>query len=144
MQEPHFSKQYLVRFSHCDPAGIVYFPQYLVISNWLVEDWFTEGLDVSFSDMIGPRRLGLPLVKLECEFASPSRQGDMLTMDLRLVRLGRRSLTVDIDAHVAGALRMRCRQVMVQTSLDNGCSVDIPPDIRHALQALPVDLEILV
>ncbi|POZ63217.1 acyl-CoA thioesterase [Chromobacterium alticapitis] len=136
MQDPHFSKTYPIRFSQCDPAGIVYFPQYLVISNWLVEDWFTEGLGISFSEMIGPRQLGLPLVKLGCEFMAPSRQGDPLTMELRVNRLGRRSLTLDIEGHVRGAVRMRSQQVMVQTSLADGGSADMPDDIRRALAAL--------
>jgi len=35
-----------IRFAHCDPAGIVFFPQYLVLTNALVEDWFTERLKI--------------------------------------------------------------------------------------------------
>jgi 4-hydroxybenzoyl-CoA thioesterase len=57
-----------IRFSHCDPAGIVFFPQYLVLTNALVEDWFTECLHVDYAHMIGERRVGLPIVKHDCEF----------------------------------------------------------------------------
>ena len=46
-----------IRFSHCDPAGIVFFPQYLVLTNALVEDWFTECLHVDYAHMIGERRI---------------------------------------------------------------------------------------
>lgn len=136
MQNPHFSKTYLIRFSHCDPAGIVYFPQYLVMTNWLVEDWFTEGLGIDFSDLIGRRQLGLPLVKLSCDFTAPSRHGDELTLELRLDRLGHRSLTLDIEGHVNGVVRMRSQQIMVQTSLQGGGSTDMPADIRGALDEL--------
>ena len=38
-----FERPVRIRFSHCDPAGIVFFPQYLVMTNALVEDWFNEG-----------------------------------------------------------------------------------------------------
>jgi 4-hydroxybenzoyl-CoA thioesterase len=133
MENPHFSKTYLIRFQHCDPAGIVYFPQYLVLTNWLVEDWFTEGLNIDFSDLIGKRQLGLPLVKLNCEFTAPSRHGDQLTFDLRVERLGRSSLTVVIEGHVNGVLRMRSQQTMVQTCLTDGTSTPIPADIRRSL-----------
>lgn len=136
MHNPHFSKTYPVRFQHCDPAGIVYFPQYLVMTNWLVEDWFTEGLGIDFSDMIGRRQLGLPMVKLTCEFTAPSRHGDQLTLALRIERLGERSLTVDIEGHVDGLLRMRSQQIMVQTSLLDGRSTAMPADVRGALQGL--------
>ena len=33
-----------VRFSHCDPAGIVYFPRYFDMINGVVEDWFAGTL----------------------------------------------------------------------------------------------------
>ena len=52
-----------IRFAHCDPAGIVYFPQYLVMTNALVEDWFTERLAIDYAHMIETRRVGLPIVK---------------------------------------------------------------------------------
>ncbi len=55
----------------------MYFPQYLVLFNGLVEDWFTDGLGIiSYADMLGPRRIGLPIVRLHCEFSAISRMGD--------------------------------------------------------------------
>ncbi|MFP1765378.1 acyl-CoA thioesterase [Lonsdalea quercina] len=135
MQHSHFSKSYLVRFSHCDPAGIVYFPQYLVITNWLIEDWFTEGLDIDFNVLINQRKHGLPIVKLECEFLQPSRQGDSLLMNLQVEKIGRSSLTLIIEGSVGGELRMRSRQVLVYTCLISSKSVEIPDHIRTALSA---------
>lgn len=136
MRNAHFSRQYPIRFSHCDPAGIVYFPQYLVLTNWLVEDWFTSALGIDFADLIGKRRRGLPLVKLDCEFVRPSRQGDLLTLQLRVAAIGASSLTVDIEALAGGETRMRSRQVMVHTCMERGTSAALPDDIRAALEAL--------
>ncbi|PRC94285.1 acyl-CoA thioesterase [Solimicrobium silvestre] len=129
-----FEKNYPIRFSHCDPAGIVYFPQYLVLSNWLVEDWFTEGLGIDFSHFICARRLGLPIVKLENEFLAPSRQGELLTFRLELQNLGRRSLEVLISARFGDQVRMQSKQVMVITSLESGKSIVFPDDVRQQLQ----------
>ena len=44
-----FERRVRIRFSHCDPAGIVFFPQYLVMTNVLVEDWFNESLDIDYA-----------------------------------------------------------------------------------------------
>ena len=44
--QPVFERDVLIRFSHCDPAGIVFFPQYLVMFNNHVEDWVTDGLGI--------------------------------------------------------------------------------------------------
>ena len=43
-----FHSDMLVRFSHCDPAGIVFYPQYFIMFNGLVEDWFNQGLGVNY------------------------------------------------------------------------------------------------
>jgi acyl-CoA thioesterase FadM len=38
----NFPTEYLVRFSHCDPGGIVHFPRYFDMVNSAVEDWFAR------------------------------------------------------------------------------------------------------
>ncbi len=83
-----FERDYQIRFSHCDPAGIVFFPQYLVLFNQLVEDWFTEGLGISYARLLGPRRIGLPIVRLECDFRAIGRMGETLTFGLDVERVG--------------------------------------------------------
>ena len=44
-----FEREQLIRFSHCDPAGIVFFPQYFVLFNGHVEDWFDDGLALGYA-----------------------------------------------------------------------------------------------
>ncbi len=36
-----------IRFHHCDLTGIVFFPQYFVPFNEVIEDWYTYGLDTA-------------------------------------------------------------------------------------------------
>ena len=140
-----FERRVRIRFAHCDPAGIVFFPQYLTLTNALVEDWFTDGLGIDYAAMIGTRRIGLPIVKLECEFIRPSRMGESLSMRLSLDALGRRSIGLGIDAHRDNSLCFRSKQVLVTTSLDAGKSIDIPYDIRGTLEraaSSPLDFEV--
>ncbi len=33
-----FEDDKLVRFHHCDPAGIIFFPQYFIMFNEMIED----------------------------------------------------------------------------------------------------------
>lgn len=124
-----------IRFAHCDPAGIVYFPQYLVMTNMLVEEWFNERLAIDYAHMIQTRRVGLPIVKLDCEFSRPSRMGDTITLSLDVTRIGRRSISISIVARCADEVRFRSAQVLVTTSLESGQSIDIPNDIAAALVA---------
>ena len=128
-----FERPVRIRFSHCDPAGMVFFPQYLTLTNALVEDWFTDSLGIDYAQMIGRRRIGLPIVKLECEFARPSRMGETINLTLSLAKIGQRSIGIRIVGSDSDGMRFVADQVLVTTSLDSGESISIPNDIRSAL-----------
>jgi len=59
-----FIKQYLIRLSHCDPTGTVFYPNFFHIFNALVEDWFYEAIEIRFDEFLmtrgaqGPRATG--------------------------------------------------------------------------------------
>jgi len=129
-----FERVYPIRFSHCDPAGIVFFPQYLVLFNHLLEDWFTHGLGIAYADFLGKRRIGTPTVRLECDFRAISRMGEDVTFSITPERVGGKSLTLAIEARRGDELRVRARQVLVFTSLDTHRAIDMPADVRAALQ----------
>ena len=131
---PRFEKPLRIRFAHCDPAGIVYFPQYLVMLNGHLEDWFTEGLGVSYAELLGPRRVGTPTVRLECDFTAISRPGDEVVIGLQLKHLGRSSFSIDFDIRAGDELRMKAHKVLVFTSLDTHKPIPAPDDVRHAIE----------
>ena len=129
-----FRRERVIRFSDCDPAGIVFYPQYFVMLNGLVEDWFSEGLAIGWNALVLERRIGLPTVRLEVDFSAVSRMGDQVVLSLAVERLGGRSLTLALRCESReGQLRVAVRQVLVTTSLDTHRAVDIPPDIRAAI-----------
>lgn len=133
-----FERERLIRFSDCDPAGIVFYPQYFVMFNGLVEDWFNDGLQIGYEHLVAERRVGLPTVRLEADFRAVSRFGDRVRLTLAAERLGGRSLTLQLQCLGAGGdLRMQMRQVLVTTSLDTHRAIDVPSDLREALQAIP-------
>ena len=71
-----------IRFAHCDPAGIIFFPQYLVLFNALVEDWFNQALQQPYAHMVQTERIGLPIVHLECDFRAITRMGENVDFGL--------------------------------------------------------------
>ena len=129
-----FERPLRIRFAHCDPAGIVFFPQYLVMLNNLVEEWFDAALGLPYAELIGPRRTGLPTVSLHCEFTAISRMGDDVAMGLSLERVGTKSITLLAGCRRGDELRMRVRQVLVTTHLDTHRAIDVPADVRTALE----------
>lgn len=135
-----FERPMRIRFAHCDPAGIVFFPQYLVMFNNLVEDWVTEGLGISYAELVSVRRIGMPTVSLQCEFKAVSRLGDDVTLALAPTRIGGASLRLalscfDATAERATAERVQIAQVIVFTDLNTHRPVPIPADLRRAMLA---------
>ena len=129
-----FRRERLIRFSDCDPAGIVFYPQYFVMFNGLVEDWVTEGLEVGYTALVIGRRIGLPTVRVEADFTAVSRMGDTVVLELAVERLGSRSLTLALRCvGAAGDVRMTMRQVIVLTSLETHRAIPIPDDLRSAI-----------
>jgi 4-hydroxybenzoyl-CoA thioesterase len=132
---PAFKRDRLIRFSDCDPAGIVFYPQYFVMFNGLVEDWFNEGLELGYRRTVIERRIGLPTVRLEADFKAVSAMGDWVELSLDVERLGQRSFTLQLRCvgREDASVRMLLRQVIVTTSLDTHRAVEIPADIRAAI-----------
>jgi 4-hydroxybenzoyl-CoA thioesterase len=130
----HFEREQLIRFSHCDPAGIVFFPQYFVMFNGLVEDWFDDGLGLGYANVVVKRRVGLPTVALKCDFQLPSRMGERVRLRLGVERLGRSSITLALECRSGDEVRVRLQQVLVTTALDSGRPIAIPDDVRAAIE----------
>ncbi len=134
-----FELQKLVRFQHCDPAGIVFYPQYFVLFHELIEDWFNDGLRLNYADFIANQKLGVPTVRIEVDFFAPSKIGDTLQMRLVVKRIGTSSIALSLAAFAGDVLRVRVKQTIVLFSLERRESVAIPDDLRRRLSQFLVE-----
>ena len=135
MDFPRFERQHRIRFSECDPAGIVFYPQYFVMFNNLLEAWIDSILPVGFAGYIDRLRLGMPTVRLEVEFNSISRMGDAVILSLQVTRLGTKSFTLCLRCtDEDGQERVSVTQTLVTTTLTTHQSIAIPEELRAAIQ----------
>jgi len=126
-----FERDIQVRFAHCDPAGIIFYPRYFEIINGVIEDWCAEGLGYPFRRMHMEGRHGVPIVSMEVVFENPSRLGDMLRFTVAVKRLGNKSVTLDIAADCDDEPRMRCRQVLVHSAMGRDVRAEAwPADVK--------------
>jgi 4-hydroxybenzoyl-CoA thioesterase len=130
-----FTRSVRVRFSHCDPAGIVYFPHYFDIFNGLIEDWYGEELGYDHTELVLGSRFAFPFVHLECDFKVPSRMGDVIDLTLLVEHIGRSSLGFAIICHKDGVERLRARMVTAMMSLETRQAAPLPGDLRDKLEA---------
>jgi 4-hydroxybenzoyl-CoA thioesterase len=131
-----FARSYKVRFDECDMAGIVFFPNYLIMFNHLFEDWFSDELRIPLGDYHSERKSGLPLLNLKVSFQKPSRVGDVLAWELEVRKLGVKSLILGARASCQGEERIEIETTMVAVNLvpDGIVSQEIPADIRAAME----------
>jgi 4-hydroxybenzoyl-CoA thioesterase len=121
-----------IRFSHCDPAGIVYFARYFDLLNGVVEDWFGAALGIDYHEMIGPRRIGLGYVSAAADFSMPGFMGDRLECAVVVERIGRTSLALRIHALRAAANAPENRSLSFAAADRPFAPGDAPPDGRTA------------
>jgi 4-hydroxybenzoyl-CoA thioesterase len=130
-----FRVEYLIRFQHCDPAGIVFYPRYYEMLNQVVEDWFADGLHWNWAAM-ARRAEGVPLVHASCDFLQSSQIGEHVTFTLQLTRLGRKSFNLTITGTCGGAERLRAQLVLVYVrTTDRMEAIPIPDELRARMQA---------
>jgi acyl-CoA thioesterase FadM len=59
----------------------------------------------------------------------PTRYGDRLTFNLWVMKVGRTSCELRIEASLGGELRMRVKQVLVFISSNTSRATEIPPEL---------------
>ena len=81
MAPPAFVHRRSIRFSHCDPGGIVYFPHYFEMVYEAVEDWFDTVIEPNLETRLREQGSGFPTINTKCDFFRPSRVGDVMAFD---------------------------------------------------------------
>jgi len=134
-----FVHDQLIRFAHCDPAGIVYFPRFFDLAHSTMEDWFASGLEQPLPDLIRERRVGTPTVSVQCEFVKPLRMGDTLRFELRVLKAGNASVQLAYTGKKDGVEHLRMLQTIAFMALDGGSATPIPEDLRPRIEEYLAD-----
>jgi 4-hydroxybenzoyl-CoA thioesterase len=125
-----FTLQQKVRFQHCDPAGIVFYPRYFEMVTATVEEWFAQRLGVPFETLHGPLGAAVPTASLRIDFHAPSRLGDVLEFRLRPTRIGRSSVGLSIEGSCGGEQRLSLESTLVFTKRETSKPDSWPEDLR--------------
>jgi 4-hydroxybenzoyl-CoA thioesterase/acyl-CoA thioester hydrolase len=138
MAQP-FRYQRRVEFRDTDAAGIVHFS---VFFNYMEEAecalYRELGMNVVMTDADGS--FSFPRVAAHCDYVSPLRFGDVATVDVTLLKLGRSSVTYVFDFSLDGhpVAKGEVTAVCCRLHDDGGQpnSMPIPPDIAAKLAKL--------
>ncbi|MEO8935293.1 MAG: thioesterase family protein [Burkholderiaceae bacterium] len=133
-----FTTRKQIRFHHCDPAGIVFYPQYFYLLSEAMED-FMAAAGKPQHEQINVLRRGWPIIKLDVDFVRMSRYGDEVAIDVLVRRIGGASLSLDYVIRGLDGDRLKARTTVVHVDLDTDRAIPIPDDVRAAFEPYLVE-----
>lgn len=128
-----------VEWGHCDPAQIVFNPNYF---HWMESGlhWLFEAAGLSLTGLMeqDPDFRGAPLVRSDATFKAVARVGDLMSLTTRVVRWGGRSFDLGFRFAVDGTVVVEATQTRIWGRAVPGeahrlQAVAIPDRIRDAL-----------
>lgn len=140
-----FVYRFTVRFGECDPAGVVYYPRYFDWFHRTMEAWFGEGLGYPYHQVL--EELGFPSVHAEADYKAPCRMGEQVDVQLRVGRLGRASVTLELAVvGPDGRQRATGRVVIVVIKMEPGGDQHfklrpLPDHLRQAMARYLVQVD---
>jgi acyl-CoA thioester hydrolase len=122
-----------IRYSDCDPQGIVFNGNYARYWDDALTDWFEEaGYDIT-----GMVAAGVDVVtaRMEMDFVSSAGLGDVLETSIDVESLGNTSMTVLLTTrrHSDEEVVVRGREVLVFVEPDAFRPTPVPDEIRESL-----------
>jgi len=111
-------RQLRIEWGQCDPAGIVFYPQYLMIFDACTGQLFarTGHSALAMREKFGI--IGMPLVETGAHFLLPCRFDDEVTVESEVAEWGRSSFTVRHRILKAGELAVEGFEKRVWASVD--------------------------
>jgi YbgC/YbaW family acyl-CoA thioester hydrolase len=132
---PPFSILRRIQFAETDMAGIAHFSNFFRMMEE-VEHAFFRSVGLSVSMQHDGMHVGWPRVHTGCEFFGPVRFEDEVELRLRVVRLGGKSFSYEVDFLLAGKPMALGKTTSVCCELrPDGTmkSIPIPPALREKL-----------
>ncbi len=124
-----------VEWGHCDPARIVFYPNYFFWFDQATRHLF-DRVGLSYEVMLDEyKTIGLPLVDAHAEFLSPTRFGDDIEITSHVSEWRRRTLVVSHEIFNAGTAAVRGTEIRVWAASDPDDprklkTADIPAEFR--------------
>lgn len=133
------STQVEIQFGDCDPAGIVYYPNYFRFFDNATAALLSAAFGMHKRHWIAHHGIvGIPMVDTGAKFIKPSRFGDVVEIRSEITTLGRSSFGVQHVLLNEGDIAIEAHEKRVWVGRDpqnaeNIKSLPIPDDVRAVL-----------
>jgi 4-hydroxybenzoyl-CoA thioesterase len=126
-----------VQWGDCDPAAIVFYPNYFY--------WFDSATHALFESLLAPKQellqrfgiMGFPLAEASARFFRPSRMGQSIEIESEIVSCAEKRFTVAHRCTRDGDLLLEGQEVRFAGRLDSNDSqrlraIALPPELIAA------------
>lgn len=130
-----FAVQERVRWSDCDPLGIIYYGAYVRFVEAAEHELFRQA-GLPYERLRVERAVQLPRKHFAVEFHSPAEMDELLEIRVGIARVGETSLTMRFEVHRARDLVHRASATLTVVCVDKATLVKRPlPDfVKEALR----------
>jgi 4-hydroxybenzoyl-CoA thioesterase len=125
-----------VSFSDIDNAGIVYYPRFVHYFHLAMEEFFSSELGIDYAAVLRDRNVSFPTVHLEADFRRRMRYGDRIDIEVRVINIGRTSITWGYRGYRAGDkedLVVEGNNVTVCVRRDTFEKIEVPQWLQECL-----------
>lgn len=108
------TRDLVIEWGDCDPAGIVFYPRYFAMFDWSTASLFAAALGMpkpAFIKQFGI--VGIPMVDTRARFHVPSSFGDAVTIESQIEKFGRTSFDVRHRLLRGDTLGVECTETRV-------------------------------
>lgn len=130
-----------IQFGDCDPAGIVYYPNYFRFFDNASAALLTAAFGMGKRNwLVHYGIVGIPMVDTGARFFRPASFGDTVEIRSEITELGRSSFGVGHSLHNRGELAIEAHEKRVWVVRDETGAIrsaPLPDEVRHALGAKP-------
>jgi len=134
-----FRVQDRVRWSDCDPLGIIYYGAYIKFFEHAEHEMFREA-GLPYEVMRVQRHVQLPRKAFNVEFHSPAQMDELLDIEVGVSRIGETSITMRFEAYRASdrAHRATASLTVVCVEKESITKRPLPDFVKDALRPYAV------
>ncbi len=137
-----FAVQERVRWSDCDPLGIIYYGTYIRFFESAEHEMFRQA-GLPYEVMRVQRQVQLPRKAFQVEFHSPAQMDELMEIRVGVARIGESSITMRFEAYRAADLvhRASAQLTVVCVEKETITKRALPDFVKDALRPFLVAAE---
>ena len=129
-----FTHDITIDWADCDPAGIVFYPQFFRMMNTATHAMFGAA-GLPFHEMVARYgTVGVPMLDAQATFRSPARFGDRVRIESEITEWREKTFTVRHVMKLSERVVFDAREVRVWAVADTGAA--------NGMRAVPIPAEL--